>query len=568
MGDFFHFITEHTISNSGVIEYDISDHFPIYLIKKKIRSNIRKTNASGRSYLHYNREAFNRHFDSLDWGMFENNTDPSLLWDYFISNIVRVLDLMCPIKTLQVVDKKPEWLTNDLLIQMRQRDKAFRKARRTGSQMDWDYPRRLRNRLGMDIKSARANTIRAKLERHGDNPKRFWQEINKLLPHQQDSGIRSLHVENTNTMVEDMKLNDHINEYFAGIGYKLTGECTPGVNENVNNVMLNGNVNVVNFDRSPFTLEEISKVCNEINICKSASIENVKTMVLKNVFVDYIERIAKIFNNCLVHSVFPSKWKLSTIVPLPKVSCPNTASELRPVALTPLPGKLMEKLVCKRLQSWISDNNLLSDRQHGFRKGRSTVSAIAALLDELYRNINKNKNSFIIYLDLKKAFDTISHTKLIFKLGTLGLDALTIEWFNSYLTGRSQCVKLNNLTSDTLPVTYGVPQGSILGPVLFSIYINDISDIVNCGMVLYANDTVIFHSDKNILQHNLKLIANWCNDNLLTINVKKSHWMKTKVCARNEQEPGPEIVSFKVKDTYLAEVDLYKYLGLHISSTS
>ena len=112
------------------------------------------------------------------------------------------------------------------------------------------------------------------------------------------------------------------------------------------------------------------------------------------------------------------------------------------------------------------------------------------------------------------------------------MDDLTLKWFVSFLKGRRQCVKLNDITSNTLPITYGVPQGSILGPILFSLYINDITDIVSCGVVLYADDTVIFHDDRKILQTNLDRISDWCNENLLTINVKKSHWMKTKICGK------------------------------------
>ena len=125
---------------------------------------------------------------------------------------------------------------------------------------------------------------------------------------------------------------------------------------------------------------------------------------------------------------------------------------------------------------------------------------------------------------------------------------------------RRQCVRLNNLTSDTLPRTHGVPQGSILGPIFFSIYINDIVDIVDCGIVLYADDTVIFHHDKNILQNNLKTISSWCND-----NVKKSHWMRTKVCGNN-QNMDYDMATFRISNSELTEVDLYKYLGLHIDN--
>ena len=326
---------------------------------------------------------------------------------------------------------------------------------------------------------------------------------------------------------DGIELNEHINSYLSNIGARLANDCTPG---DVMNRFRGDRNDLTHFDRTPFTTDVVLRVCNEIDIHKSASVINVKALVLKDAFLDNIERITKIFNNSLSMSCFPIAWKLSTIVPLPKVSHPNTASNLRLVALTPLPGKLMEKLICVRLQKWLADNKVLSRNQHGFRKKKSTISAIALLLDSLYREINENRNVYIVYLDLKKAFNTISHDRMISKLQALGLDVMTLSWFKSYLSNRRQCVKLNNLTSDTLPITYGVPQGSILGPILFSIYINEISKIFNCGIVLYSNDTVILHHDKNVLQHNLKVICAWCNDNLLTINVKKSHRMKTKVC--------------------------------------
>ena len=242
-----------------------------------------------------------------------------------------------------------------------------------------------------------------------------------------------------------------------------------------------------------------------------------------------------------------------------KVANPKLASELRPVALTPLPGKLMEKLMCLRLQSWLDRNKLLSKCQHGFRKGRSTITAICEFLNIIYNYINQNKNPTIIYLDLKKAFDTVSHPKLLERLVKMGLDNLTTQWFKSYLSNRTQYVILNNLTSNTLPLTYGVPQGSILGPILFTIYINEISEILSCNVVLYADDTVILHDDTSILQENLNVIVNWCNDNQLTINAKKSQWMRMNVC--NDQIDVNNI-TIKISNKPLDMVKIYKYLGI------
>ena len=216
------------IIESGVINHNISDHLPIFLIKKKDRNRIRKKEAMGRSYLNYDKDVFLRLLRSSSWAKFDNASEPQILWELFQENVEKVLDTVCPIKALKVVDNKPEWLSNDILISMRHRDKAFKKARRTKKQEDWDWARDLRNRLGMDIKTAKANVIKAKLERHGNNPKKFWEEINKLLPRTNDSTIMNLYDENLGTEIEGQELNGHINEYFSTIGSKLANECTPG----------------------------------------------------------------------------------------------------------------------------------------------------------------------------------------------------------------------------------------------------------------------------------------------------------------------------------------------------
>ena len=188
-----------------------------------------------------------------------------------------------------------------------------------------------------------------------------------------------------------------------------------------------------NFNRTPFTDEEVHAICKSINVNKSSALINIKTMVLKDAFFSKLEELKWLFNCSMQHSTFPDSWKLSSIVPLPKVCNPKMASELRPVALTPLPGKLMERLMSSRLQLWLDNNKILANCQHGFRKMRTTVTPVCAFLDIIYTYINNKKNPTVIFLDLKKAFDTVSHSKLLFKMKKMGLDDLTIQWFRSYL---------------------------------------------------------------------------------------------------------------------------------------
>ena len=233
---------------------------------------------------------------------------------------------------------------------------------------------------------------------------------------------------------------------------------------------------------------------------------------------------------------------------------------MRPISLLPLPGKILEHIIIKRLKNYLEINTILTNKQHGFRRRKSTLTAIVELLNNVYKNIDMRLDSYIIYLDLKKAFDTVSPKLLLQKLQYIGLDQNTVGWFESYLRDRKQQTRLNNLCSGFLPMTYGVPQGSVLGPTLFAIYVNELAEVIDCDLIFYADDTVLFSHD--VLQRELVKVQNWCNENLLTINCKKSQWMKTGIIEKNIDHT----VSFKLGTTPLDKVKEYKYLGLTINS--
>ena len=231
---------------------------------------------------------------------------------------------------------------------------------------------------------------------------------------------------------------------------------------------------------------------------------------------------------------------------------------MRPISLIPLPGKIFEHLISARLKLYLDRNNVLTSKQHGFRKSHSTITAITSLLHEIYSKVGSEKETYLVYLDLKKAFDTVSHKILINKLGNFGLDVKTVKWFESYLDHRQQYIKFNNEVSEIKSIHYGVPQGSVLGPTLFSLYINDLANIINSdGLLLYADDTVIFDTDLRIIQNMLNRISDWCDANLLTINCKKSQWMQTNLLKKERTDK-----QLFLGNSPLEKVSEYKYLGL------
>ena len=200
-------------------------------------------------------------------------------------------------------------------------------------------------------------------------------------------------------------------------------------------------------------------------------------------------------------------------------------------------------------------------KKHGFRKQKSTLSAIVEFLHDVYINVNEMKNTYVIYLDLKKAFDSVSHTILLSKLKMIGLDRNSVRWFNSYLSNRKQKTIANNTLSNELYVPYGVPQGSILGPTLFTIYINDLAELIKGNINFYADDTILYSSDSRLLNADLECTYNWCNSNLLTINCKKSQWMNINLTGRKLDN-----TFFTLGNTLLKRVEEYRYLGVIIDS--
>ena len=262
------------------------------------------------------------------------------------------------------------------------------------------------------------------------------------------------------------------------------------------------------------TEKEVHKALANLETRKAQGPDNIPTLVLKECAKELSTSLCHLFNQSLSTGNLPSEWKTSLNVPVHKKQCKENVANYRPISLLCITSKVLERCVFQHIMKHFS--KLLHDSQHGFLKGRSTVTQLLGFLHEIGQAIDKGQQSDVIYLDFAKAFDSVSHPRLILKLHHYGIRGKLLGWLENYLTNRSQRTVLQGVTCAPLPVLSGVPQGSILGPLLFLVYINDLPSVINCdsSIGLFADDskcfkTILDSQDCTNLQNDLDAISEW-----------------------------------------------------------
>ena len=287
-------------------------------------------------------------------------------------------------------------------------------------------------------------------------------------------------------------------------------------------------------------MEEISadaldEIIKSLQAKKSCGHDKISTILLKKISPVIIESLLLIINKSITQGTFPEKLKWALVTPIFKGQNldPHRFNSYRPISLLPVLSKVFEKVIYKQLYTYMTKNNLLTISQYGFRKDHSTEFAALELVDRVGKELDTKNTVLSVFLDLSKAFDTLDHKILTQKLKHYGADELAISWFTSYLSGRKQALNINGTVSDWKTITTGVPQGSVLGPLLFLIYINDIINASKTAQaILFADDTSLIFTSKNLLTHQPKTNEDW---NLLANKIaqeleKISDWLKLINC--------------------------------------
>ena len=388
-------------------------------------------------------------------------------------------------------------------------------------------------------------------EKYKDNSRKQWQMINDLLNRKTKGkgSINKLIDTDGNIKTKSDEISECFNKYFCNIASNLKQSATCSDHTSESNAYKE-------FLRYPVNnsmhLEEADagEVYSIIKRFKNKSTQDTKISALKiaNQSFIFTNALAKIINKSFQQGIFPDELKIARVIPIHKEGPKSDVSNYRPISLLSTFSKIYEKLMHIRILGFLETNNSLVDTQYGFRPGRSCEHALLNAQNTLLESLNNKQISLLLLIDFSKAFDMVDHTVLLDKLHHYGIRGPALSWLKSYLSNRKQYVSVNNSDSSTMGITYGVPQGSILGPLLFIIYINDIPTIACFAkFVLYADDANIIITGSTIedienqLQCLTTKLVEWVQYNGLALNLKKTKYM---IFSRSKLElPHPLIIS-------------------------
>ena len=275
------------------------------------------------------------------------------------------------------------------------------------------------------------------------------------------------------------------------------------------------------------TKGEVLKIISSLKRSKSSGLDKIPPGTVKDAKHVIAQPLLHILNLSLSTSTVPASWKVARCVPVFKGGDAKELDNYRPISVLPIFSKILERVVHHQLYEYLESNKLLSPYQFGFRKNHSTSSAVVHLTDTVRKSMDMGKLTGALFIDLRKAFDTVDHECLTSKLPNYGIDNTELKWFQDYLSNRSQIVSFKGERSSEENILFGVPQGSILGPLLFLIHVNDLhQQIEKSNVIMYADDTVLLFSDKSeteiekALNHDAKLLHDWMCRNGLILNAK------------------------------------------------
>ena len=553
-------LVDHIITNCpdnvkkhGVLHNGMSDHSISYLIWYSKTSASPRLN-SFRSCKNLDAEKFRDDIQNQAWSELtdcETVDEAVEVWQKLLLNVV---NKHMPMRTKRVRDRDSPWMTSDIYKLMKKRDKLKKKACKLKDEKLMGEYRKLRNKVTAEIGKAKKRYYSDKLAEF-NNSKNTWKTLKSVIPSKKgDSSITI----NSGSVAETA---NHFNNFFAEVGSNLANKVPdiPLARENVKPIE-------DSFEFTAVNEIVVNDIIRSLRNTKSVGLDDISIFVLKLCAREIAPSITYLINFSLKSGIFPKQWKLAKIIPIHKSGDKESPSNYRPISILPCVSKILERIVQRQILAYLHKNNILSPAQSGFRPKHSTVTTLLKVTDDWLHAIDKKEYTGAVFVDLKKAFDTVDCDIIIKKLNRIGINGMSSAWIKSYMSDRVCRTLVNNELSSESNITCGVPQGSLLGPLLFIIYLNDLVNCVkSCQVQLYADDTVLYFSHPSIhnvetaLQADLEKVNDWMSQNKLTVNHQKTVCMLfgSKVMLSKQN-----VLSISLQDSPLKQVRQFKYLGL------
>ena len=555
------------VTDYGVYNYNVSDHKLIYAIKKKPRNCKLTTLHRGRTYRHCTPETLKEAVRGANKQHILTENDPTRCWDKLEKLIIEIADEQCPMVDIPIRISTQAYLNNELLELQRDRDYFSDKADRSGDQGDQFVADCLHKRAQSELKKGINNYFKDQAVIYGQNPNKFWYKHKQINPENKEE-ITSLVDTETDVKIPTVKLPGKINDYFADIGVKLADKFTVIDKDKKN---YKPKINTKKLEINAPSKEDILATLLKTSEMKSSGMKDLNTKFLKDIMTILIDEVTHLYAMVVESEVFPVKWKIATVTPIPKVKNPRSCNELRPISILPLPGRIIERIIHDQIKDFLETTMYLVPQQNGFRKNKSTTKALAAIIDRILIANDGGDLAVAVFLDFKKAFDTVNHQILIWKLERAGLSRELCNLIQDYLSDRQQITVMGKQRSEPRKITTGVPQGSTLGPLLFLVYINDLVKVSSeADFFLFADDAaIIVHSENlnqtaEILNRVLALANTWFDENQLTLNIGKTQYV---VFGSKKKLSKAGQIEIKIGTEKLKEATEYKYLGTILDNT-
>lgn len=420
-----------------------------------------------------------------------------------------------------------------------------------------------KNTLNKLITKAKKDYFSKQIEKNKNSSKSLWECINRICGKPKPkTKIDNITLHDGTTINDKKSIANNFNKYFKEVGENFARNI-PDINYLDNRQPLENSMYLQDT-----TETEVLKIIQNLKCKKSPGIDGIRAETLKEIKLEIVKPLTFLINLCFKTGCFPQVFKTSVIKPLHKSGSKLSMENYRPVSLLSNISKIIEKLIKSRLCNFLKKYDILSDHQYGFREGRSTEDAILELTSSIYNNLDKKIPTICIFLDLSKAFDTVCHSKLLEKLYNYGVRGPTYKLLKTYLSDRRQYVQLDEIFSSPETVTFGVPQGTVLGPILFTIYINSMLSLTTVGRIIsFADDTAILYTSstwqllKETIETDFPKISSWLYLNKLTLNCGKTRYLPFCSYVNSLPKLGPLNVGL---NSQIMESESIKYLGIMI----